>query len=334
MSKPHEKGWVMSRKVKVATVAYLYKGGPTVEDNRKRISELLDQAVTSRPDIIALPETFVSQGVAYTALDQIAESVPGMTTDLVSRYARKYGCYIICPLIAIHGNTFMNDAVLIDRRGQIVGTYSKIHPVVQGSEFTSLEMGVTPGKDIVVFDTDFGRIGIQICFDLMYPEGWATLKQKGAEAVFWCSAYDGGKHLSVPAWLHHYYIVSAVQSRYARVIDILGNTVAKSGWYDPVLTQTIDLDIGLFHCDFNATVIPDIHKHYGADVTIQMMHEEGLFTLVSNREELTVGEVIKTFKLDPLDDYISRCAKLQDTVRNGTQIKDLTPAYVGRSQWL
>jgi beta-ureidopropionase len=324
----------MSRKVKVATVSFLYKGGPRVENNCQRIGELLDQAVTSHPDIVSLPETFGSQGVPYTALDQIAEPVPGPTTDFVAQYARKHGCYVICPLIAIHGNTYMNDAVLIDRQGHIVGAYSKVHPVVQGSEFTSLEMGVTPGMEADVFDTDFGRIGIQICFDLMYPDGWAILKRKGAEIVFWCSAYDGGKHLSIPAWLHHYYIVSAVQSRFARVIDILGNTLAKSGWYDPVLVHSIDLDIGLFHCDFNATVIPELHKHYGADITIRMMHEEGLFMLVCNREDLTVAEVVETFKLDPLTDYLERNARLQDAVRHGEQVPNLTPVYVGRTQWL
>jgi beta-ureidopropionase len=324
----------MSRKVKVSTLSYTYKGGPDVEDNRKRMGDLLSQAVACQPDIVALPETFVSQGVPHESLSEIAESVPGPTTDYVARYARSHGCYIICPLIAVHGDDFMNDAVLIDRHGHIAGVYSKMHPVVEGSEFTSLESGITPGKDAKVFDTDFGRIGIQICFDLMYPDGWQGLKDKGAEVVFWCSAYDGGKHLMIPAWLHHYYVVSSVLSRYARVIDILGNTLAKSGWYDPVLTHTIDLDIGLFHCDFNATVIPELHRHYGADITIRMMHEEGLFTLVSNRENLSVNEIIKTFNLDPLDAYLSRCARLQDAIRNGDEIPDLTPDFVGRVQWI
>ncbi len=324
----------MSRKVNVATVSYLYKGGPSVEDNRTRMGALLDQAIAGRPDIVALPETFVSQGVPYTTLHEIAETVPGPTTDFIANYARTYGCYIICPLITKHNNVYMNDAVLIDRQGHIVGAYSKIHPVVEGSEFSSLEGGVTPGTEAMVFDTDFGRIGIQICFDLMYPDGWVELKRKGAEIVFWCSAYDGGRHLSIPAWLHHYYIVSAVQSRFARVIDILGTTLAKSGWYDPVLTHTIDLDIGLFHCDFNATVIPEIRKDYGTDITIRMLHEEGLFTLVSNRADLSVGDIITTFKLDPLDTYLARNAKLQNAVRNGEKVPDLKPDFVGRTQWI
>ena len=323
----------MSRKVRVATVSYLYQGGPTVEDNRERMRGLIEQAVAEKPDIVALPETFVTQGVDYASPDEVAEPVPGPTVDMVAEYAREHGCYIICPLIGVHGDKYMNDAVLIDRQGEVVGIYAKIHPVVQGSAFDSLELGVTPGSEVPVFETDFGRIGIQICFDVMYPEPWAELKAKGAEMVFWCSAYDGGKHLGIYAWQHRYYVVSAVQSRHARVIDIMGDTPAKSGWHDPVLAYTVNLDVGLFHCDFNGSVIPDIRKTYGPDVTIKTWHEEGLFTLETNREDLSVADIVAAFKLDPLDDYLARNAVLQDAVREGREVPDLTPDYLGRVQW-
>lgn len=323
----------MSRKVRIATVSLQYGGGPTIEDNRERMRGLIEQAVAERPDLVALPETFVSQGVDYVSLDEIAEPVDGPTVEMVADYARVHGCYFICPLIGRHGEVYTNDAVLIDRRGEIAGVYAKIHPVVQGSEFDSLELGVTPGDEVPVFQTDFGRIGIQICFDIMYPAPWAELKAKGAEVVFWCSAYDGGKHLGIYAWQHRYYVVSSVQSRHARVIDIMGDTLAKSGWHDPVLAHTIDLDVGLFHCDFNRTVIPDIRKAYGPDVTIRMWHEEGLFTLETNREDLNLDDIVREFNLDPLDDYLTRNAALQDAVREGRAVPDLTPDYVGRVQW-
>ena len=230
----------MARKVRVATVSFLYGGGPTTEHSREHVRGLLAQTVAERPDIIVLPETFVSQGVAYRSLAEIAESVPGPTTELVAGYARAAACYVICPLIVRHGDVFTNDAILIDRYGEIVGSYSKIHPVVEGSEYRSLELGVTPGRELPVFDTDFGRIGIQICFDILYPQAWAELKQKGAEVVFWCSAYDGGKLLEMYALLHHYYVVSAVQSRHARVIGIMGETLAETGKHDPVVATAIE----------------------------------------------------------------------------------------------
>jgi beta-ureidopropionase len=326
------------RRVRVATVSFQYRGGPTVEANRVLIRNLLDQAVAEQPDIVVLPESFVSQGVDYTALEQIAEPIPGPTLDLVASYACAHHCYILCPLICDHETTargrFQNNAVLIDRQGHIAGMYAKIHPVVQGSEFQNLELGITPGSEVPVFETDFGRIGVQICFDLMYPEAWAELKEKGAELVFWCSAYDGGKHLGIPAWLHKYYVVSAVQSRHSRVIGILGQTLAETGWHDPVLAYTLDLDIGLFHIDFNGSMIAALRKTYGPEITLDVWHEEGLFTLVTNRESLSLAEIVAEFNLDPLDAYLARNRALQDAIRVGEPVPDLTPPYVGRTQWV
>ena len=323
----------MSRKVRVATVALLGVGGPTAEHNRARIVTLIEQAAAEKPDIICLPETFLEQGVAFGDLASVAEPLPGLTTDLVAALARKVGCYIICPLTALHDGKYTNDAVLLDRQGQIAGVYSKIHPVVEGAEFQSLEKGITPGTEATVFTTDFGRIGMQICFDINWPEGWVQLKRQGAEIVFWSSAYDGGKHLSAHAWIQHYYAVSAVKSRYARIIGIMGEVLAATGTHDPIVAQTIDLDVGLFHCDFNGVQIPLIRTRYGAEVTIKVWHEEGLFTIESNDQDLSVAEIMEEFALDPLEAYLERNERLQDAWRRGLPVPDLTPRYLGRTQW-
>ena len=324
----------MSRKVRVATVAQLNIGGPTLEDNRERMRGLIDLAAAERPDIICLPETFLQLNVACEHASEVAEPVPGPTTDMAAEGARKYGSYVICPLTAVRGDKYTNDAILIDRRGRIVGVYSKIHPVVEGSEFTSLERGITPGSEAVVFDTDFGRIGMQICFDINWPETWVELKRRGAEIVFWSSAYDGGKHLSIHAWNNHFYVVSSVKSRYARIIDIMGEVLAVTGRHDPIVAHTIDLDVGLFHCDFNKVQIPLIRAKYGPDVTMRIWHEEGLFTVESNREDLSVARIAQEFLLDPLEAYLERNTRLQDAWRSGGPIPDLTPVYVGREQWV
>ncbi|NLE43813.1 MAG: carbon-nitrogen hydrolase family protein [Chloroflexi bacterium] len=326
----------MSRKVRIATVAQLHRGGPTVQHNRELISTLIVQAVAERPDIICLPETFLQQGVAFDHLNQVAEPIPGPTTDLVSAYARENQCYIICPLIGAHDERFTNDAVLIDREGAIQGIYSKLHPVVQGATFTCLEQGVTPGRSAPVFQTDFGRIGIQICFDIWFDDGWFALKRGGAEIVFWASAYDAGRHLSMRAWAHRVYVVSAVQARYARIVDVMGDVRAITGPGDPVTAHTVDLDVGLFHADFNNVQVPLIRTRYGTDVTIRMWHEEGVFSLETNRDDLSVADLIAEFELDPLETYLERNARLQDAVRAGRPIpEDLAPPYSpDRVQWV
>ena len=92
--------------------------------------------------------------------------------------------------------------------------------------------------------------------------------------------------------------------------------------------------MGLFHCDFNNVQVPHIRARYGPDVTIRIWHEEGMFTVESNREDLSVADIVSEFKLDPLDAYLTRNARLQDAWRRGDPIPDLTPEYVGRVQWV
>jgi predicted amidohydrolase len=324
----------MSRKVRIATVAQRLRGAGTPEENRRLVLGLARQAAAQRPDLICLPETFLILGVDFEKLEAVAETVPGPTTDTFAALARKHNCYIICPLIVDRGDVYTNECVLIDRGGEIVGAYSKIHPVVYGSEFTNLERGITPGSEAPVFETDFGRIGMQICFDLMYDDGWQALKQQGAEIVFWSSAYDGGKHLSIRAWNQRYYVVSAVNSNYARIIDMLGEVRGVTGPRDPVLARTIDLDIGLFHMDFNNVVLPRLVTHFGPDITLRILHEEGVFTLESNVDDVSVADITQEFDLDPYDDYLERNARLQDAWRQGLPVPDLTPSFVGREQWV
>jgi predicted amidohydrolase len=76
--------------------------------------------------------------------------------------------------------------------------------VVSESEVT----GVIPGNELPVFETDFGPVGILICFDIGWHETWRALAEKGAKMVVWQSAYDGGFLLNAYAALNVYYVVS------------------------------------------------------------------------------------------------------------------------------
>ena len=84
------------------------------------------------------------------------------------------------------GPVFFNAAVLLDRRGTVAGIYRKVHPVALVGR-DDLEDGITPGSEFPVFDCDFGKLGIQICWDLTFDDGWQALADKGAELVVWPS---------------------------------------------------------------------------------------------------------------------------------------------------
>ena len=80
-------------------------------------------------------------------------------------------------------------------------------------------------------------------------------------------------------------------------------------------------------------MIPDLRKAYGPDITLRVWHEEGLFTLETHRDGLHVADIVREFSLDPLDVYVERNRVLQDAVREGRDVPDLTPPYLGRKQW-
>ena len=116
-----------------------------------------------------------------------------------------------------------NSSVLIDRSGRVVFVYDKIYPY--WSEF-DLRPPATPGKNAtMVFDTDFGRIGLAVCFDANFPDVWQALRDQEAEVVFWSSAYSAGSQLQAYALLHHYYIVTSTYTKDCQVYDITGERI-------------------------------------------------------------------------------------------------------------
>jgi predicted amidohydrolase len=324
----------MPRNVRIATIALAGQHGPTVAANRQRMAGLIEQAMAEKPDILAIPESFTLCGLADPTIEEMAENVPGQTLEMAADYARKYSAYILCPILARRADGTHIEAFLLDRRGQIAGSYQKHHPVVEGCEYTRVEFGSRPGSAFPVFDTDFGRIGVQICFDVGYTDGWEALDRAGAEIFFWLSAYDGGRDLTAKSWQYHRFLVSAVQTTYARILNNMGETLAITGIHEHIAACTIDLDVVLFHTDFNKSQIPAIRAKYGQDVTLRLYHEEGCFTLQSNRPELPVSALTAEFKLDPLKDYLERNRRLEDALRDGLPMPDLTPPYGAREQWV
>jgi predicted amidohydrolase len=100
-------------------------------------------------------------------------------TDEIGGYAKKYNTYIIFTMNEKEGDAIYNTAVIIGRSGEICGKYRKTH-----LPLTEAEWGTSPGDKHCVFDLDFGRIGVLICYDQFFPENWRTLALMGAEIIF------------------------------------------------------------------------------------------------------------------------------------------------------
>ncbi len=121
-----------------------------------------------------------------------AEPVPGPTTDLLAAYAKKYQMVIVVPVYEKAGRgIYYNTAAVIDADGTYLGKYRKQH-IPQTSGFWE-KYFFTPGNGgYPVFDTKYAKVGVYICYDRHFPEGWRALGLNGAEIVFNPSATVAG----------------------------------------------------------------------------------------------------------------------------------------------
>jgi beta-ureidopropionase len=280
-----------------------------LENNKDTFSSMILRIRTVsffKPDIVCLPEIINGASVKE------AEEVPGPSTKIISAVAKEYNCYIICPFHTKTAGRIYNSAVLVDRKGEVVGKYNKIHPVS-----TECERGVTPGSHPPpVFKTDFGTIGMLICFDVNWTEEWKSLKDQGAEIVFWPSAFPGGRMLPSLAWMFKYYVVGCSWRDPATIYDITGDLISSSGIYEHWAFARLNLEkVFLETVDYHKK-LEEISKKYGSDVLIRYFHDEDWITMESCSPDLHIKDILKEYSLVPHWDYIRIEEKLQDKYRD------------------
>jgi beta-ureidopropionase len=263
----------------------------------------LNRAASFHPDIACLPELFSNRA---------PEHVPGPVTERLAAWAQEHSSYVIFGLKTKKADRVYNSAILLDRKGQIIGQYNKIHPTED-----ELKDGTTPGEDVgpPIFKTDFGAIGIQICFDVNWRDEWRHLKEQGAQIVFWPSAYPAARQLPALALLNEYYIVSSTNGGSAHIYDITGEALATSGKYQDWAGAALPLGKRLFEVGYDAAKAQEIQQKYGSKVEVTWYHDSDWFTLASLDPDLTVEGLIAQYGLIPLDEYIARSTKVINQAR-------------------
>jgi len=318
-----------------ARIASICQGGcfyRSVEENRKHVMKLLDLALLQKPDLVCLPEAFTTVTV-NKPIEEVAESVPGPTTEIVGEKAKAAGCYVICPIKTKRDGKVWNSAIIIDRTGEILGIYDKVHPVTTSSDYTVFEGGVTPGADVPVFDLDFGRTGIQICFDIGFPESWRKLSEEEARIVFWPSAYNGGFPLQVYAYLHHYYVVSSVRSDKSRIIDPLGRILAETDHHVNVICRDINPDFVVAHYDFNYSIPERIMKAYPGRVDVRSHPDDAHFLVEPIDDSLSTERLQKEFGFESTFQYHERHRRAYKWILQGKEPPAQKAAHGSRPQY-
>jgi len=170
------------------------RSGEDVGPNLDLAGKLLGEAAEGGADLAALPEVFTYLGRS-SGRAAAAEPVPGPTTQMLAAVARDRGMWILGgSVLESDAARIFNTSVLIDREGELVARYRKIHlydvelpdqpPIRESDTFT-------PGEQLVTHPTEGARLGLSICYDLRFPELYRGLMALGAEV------------LTVPAQFQH-----------------------------------------------------------------------------------------------------------------------------------
>jgi len=234
-----------ARKAKVGTV-FLRPSNSTLERNMELWCEQVDKAGELDLDIVCLCEAILLIGTG-ASLDETAEPIPGPSTKALGEAAKRNNIWVVAGLYEKDGDLLYNTAVLMNREGELAGIYRKTH--LQREEW---KKGITPGTDYPVFETDFGIIGIQICYDWFFPEPEFLLARNGAEIIFaptWGNTLpdsedgraDGETVFRTRARDNGVFMVPSVYDGNSMVIDPLGRILASNQGKEGVFWAEVDL---------------------------------------------------------------------------------------------
>lgn len=274
----------------------------------EEISDIVDKEGKRGTDIIALPET-------WRGSESAPETLEGITVTTMAQLAKRHNTYIVCPIYRKDDRIErINSAVLLDRHGKTVGVYDKVFPYWE--EF-DLDPPCEIGTEALVYKTDFGCIGMAICFDANFPEVWKRLADQGAELVIWTSAYSAGTALQAHALNNHFYIVTSTLKGDCIVCDITGKEILyeKSAGIN-VSRITLDLDRGIYHENFNLEKRDRMLKDYKGSLEQEMhMEREEWFVLRASRPGISARETAQKYGMEELKDYQNRSRREIDRMR-------------------
>jgi predicted amidohydrolase len=233
------------------TSIQLQMGDRSKAENVGYALAMLDRAPAG--DLVLLPEIWPCGFFAFDRYASDSEPLDGPTVSAFRQKACERRCHLVMgSLVERDGDALFNTTVLIGPDGAIVARYRKIHLFGYQSDEAKL---LTPGREVVVVDTPWGRTGFSTCYDLRFPELFRRMVDDGAEIFLIPSAWPSAR---IEAWrlfnrarAHENlaFLVSCncagenAGKRYgghSMVVDPWGRVLAEGGEEGDIVTAEID----------------------------------------------------------------------------------------------
>lgn len=298
---PATRADVPHRKIRLATIRSAISG--SLDERLATVERLMRRIPDGSLDLVVFPEMTLATGNTGDLRQRAVE----LSAEF-GACARNRQTYVVLPMLLKEGDHVSNAAVLFDRVGQVAGIYRKVHPVAEADG--SLEHGVTPGGAFPVFECDFGKVGLLICWDMAYDDGWETLASNGAEIVALSSASPQTVRPAMHALRHRYYVVTSTPRDNATVFGPIGVPVAQLTQGE-VLVQEIDLAYACLHWSRQLESGRALTRRFGERVGFQYSEREDSGVFWSNDPTTTIGNMIRQCGLEEMPDHMARSLRLR-----------------------
>jgi len=155
-----------------------------VSENLVQMSDFIEKICTEqRVNLVVFPELVTTGYECGMRFTELAERVPGATTNLLAQRAAEFGTHIAFGMVAKERveSILYDAAILVGPDGDLIGQYRKVH--LRGEE----RLAFRPGYRYPVFETGFGQVGFLLGWDLAFPEVARSLALDGAELLIVCA---------------------------------------------------------------------------------------------------------------------------------------------------
>jgi hypothetical protein len=169
-----------------------------------------------------------------------------------------------------------------------------------------MESGTTPGHALPVFDCDFGKLGIQICYDMDFGEGWAELARRGAELIAWPTQSPQTSQPASRARENRCYIVSSTWRNNASIFEPTGKIAAQIKPPQSILVHELDLSYALLSWSSKLQNGEAFRKAYGDKVGFHYYEDEDCGIFWSNDPKTTVGQMVRSVDVLELEEELAR----------------------------
>jgi len=179
----------------------------------------MEEAASAGARLLVLPECAIPGYMFDSAAEALrfAEEIPGPATETLERECLRLDLYVVCGLLEQDGDALRNSAVLIAPDG-LIGTYRKTH-----LPFLGVDRFTLPGDELPVYETPLGRIGLEICYDLRFPEVTRTLALKGADLVAHPTNFPMAAKVQTD-------VITLARAAENRIYLLTANRVGKERW--------------------------------------------------------------------------------------------------------